>query len=394
MYTPYLMFAYAAALLMVLLGFRVVRRTAPGLRGLRSLRRFILCDMSAILLMALHPQLIALFSVMVANYLLFVGAIALYQAAAEIVEVQPRLVPWMVALCAASLPPFLWFTYVRLIPVARLGIHCGVVAAIFAMTSDLLFRQRRPGLRDAARAGGWLMAAAATANGVWAAYGIVFNPHINIMNPGAANEAFSYCSMILGLGNLASLIWLSLCVHGQELRSVAETDALTGLMNRGAFEEMLRRELGRNAVESRSLGLVLIDVDYFKQVNDAHGHLVGDDVLRRIGTTLRLGTRPSDALARFGGEEFVLLLRDTGAAQAEEVAERLRTDVAALTDLPGRVTLTASFGVAVSQPGDSSTEFLLRADEALYRSKREGRNLVSVAGSGAREAAGLRIVRN
>jgi diguanylate cyclase (GGDEF)-like protein len=139
---------------------------------------------------------------------------------------------------------------------------------------------------------------------------------------------------------------------------------------------------------------MLIDIDFFKQVNDAHGHLVGDDVLRRIGTALRLGTRPSDVLARFGGEEFVILLRDAGAMQAEEVAQRLRADIAALTDLPGRVNLTASFGVAVSQPGDSTGELLRRADEALYRSKRGGRNLVSVAASGARDSTTLRIVRH
>jgi diguanylate cyclase (GGDEF)-like protein len=394
MYTPYLMFAYAAALFLVLLGFRVVRSSAPSLRGLRSLRRFILCDMSAIVLMAFHPQIIQLFSVMVANYLLFVGAIALYQAAAEILDVQPRMLGWMFGLCAASLPPFLWFTYVRLVPVARLGIHCGVVVAIFAMTSILLFRQGKAELRDPARATAWLMVAAAIVNGLWGGFAMIFSPGINVMHPGAANEAFSYCSMMLGLSNVASLAWLSLCVHRQQLQKVAETDALTGLMNRGAFEQMLRRELARGAFTDGALGLMLIDIDYFKQVNDAHGHLVGDDVLRRISTTLRLGTRPSDVLARFGGEEFVILLRDAGTTQAEEVAERLRADIAALTDLPGRVHLTASFGVAISQPGDSTGQFLLRADEALYRSKREGRNLVSVAGTGARESRTLRIVRN
>jgi diguanylate cyclase (GGDEF)-like protein len=394
MYTPYLMFAYAAALFLVLLGFRVVRSSAPNLRGLRPLRRFILCDISAIVLMALHPQIIQLFSVMVANYLLFVGAIALYQAAAEILDVQPRMLPWIIGLCAASLAPFLWFTYVRLVPVARLGIHCSVVAAIFIATSMLLFRQSSEELRDPARASAWLLVAAAIVNVSWAGYAIIFSPIVNIMHPGAANEVFSYCSMMLGLGEVASLAWLSLCVHREELHRIAETDALTGLMNRGGFEDMLRRELARKAGASGTLGLMLIDIDYFKQVNDAHGHLVGDDVLRRIGTALRLGTRPSDVLARFGGEEFVILLRDAGAVQAEEVAERLRLDIAALTDLPGRVSLTASFGVAVSQPGDSTGEFLRRADEALYRSKREGRNLVSVAASAGRESTTLRIVRH
>jgi diguanylate cyclase (GGDEF)-like protein len=191
---------------------------------------------------------------------------------------------------------------------------------------------------------------------------------------------------MLGLGNVVALAWLSLSAHRHELEVVAQTDSLTGLLNRGAFEEILRRELKNPASPGWRVALLLIDVDYFKQVNDAHGHLVGDDVLRRIGAALRLGIRPSDVLARFGGEEFVILLHDACLESAEEVAERLRGDIAALDDLPQRVSLTASFGVAASVLGESATEFLLRADEALYRSKREGRNLVRVDRGGRRMA--------
>jgi diguanylate cyclase (GGDEF)-like protein len=185
---------------------------------------------------------------------------------------------------------------------------------------------------------------------------------------------------------VVSLAWLSLCVHRQDLQIVAQTDALTGLLNRGAFEECLRRELAAGPAQGSILGLMLVDIDYFKQVNDEHGHLAGDDVLRRISTTLRAGIRPTDVLARFGGEEFVVLLHGAGAAQSEEVAERLRATIEALVNLPGDVRLTASFGVAVSQPADSVHSLLVRADEALYRSKRDGRNLVRVHAVGARPA--------
>lgn len=159
---------------------------------------------------------------------------------------------------------------------------------------------------------------------------------------------------------------------------MAQTDVLTGLLNRRAFEEILRRELLRCQRQSSSMGLLIIDLDYFKQVNDSLGHFAGDDVLRRIAMVLRDGTRPSDVLARYGGEEFVVLLRNTGEQESETAAERIRTQIANLAGLPGSVRLTASIGVAISQPGDIATDFLLRSDEALYHSKRRGRNQVSV----------------
>jgi diguanylate cyclase (GGDEF)-like protein len=159
---------------------------------------------------------------------------------------------------------------------------------------------------------------------------------------------------------------------------MAQTDSLTSLLNRRAFEEILRRELLRCDRGGSIMGIMLIDLDYFKQVNDSLGHFAGDDVLRRIALVLRDGTRPSDVLGRYGGEEFVVLLRNAGLEESLIAAERIRLKIANMSGLPGSVTLTASIGVAVSLAKDTATEFLLRADEALYRSKREGRNLVSV----------------
>jgi diguanylate cyclase (GGDEF)-like protein len=175
-----------------------------------------------------------------------------------------------------------------------------------------------------------------------------------------------------------ALLWLALTVHRLDLNKMAQTDALTGLLNRRAFEEILRRELLRCERSGGVMGLMLIDLDYFKQVNDSLGHFAGDDVLRRIATALRESTRPSDVLARYGGEEFVVLLRNAALEESRVAAERIRQRIANVGELPGSVTLTGSIGVAVSEPRDSTTDFLLRADEALYRSKREGRNQVSV----------------
>lgn len=385
-YTPYLMCAYAAALLLVLLGFRVIRRGMPELRGAAHLQRFILYGLAALLLFALRSHAPALLTIVAPNFLLFAGSLFLYCAAAAILEVPARLLGWIIGICIAALPPFLWFTYHRNDTVGRLEVHCSVMIAIFSMASAMLFRERRPALRYAARASAWLMTATIVLNAAWGTFGLVYRPHANFMYPDLVDAGFSYLTMILGLSNVVALAWLSLSAHRHELQVTAQTDSLTGLLNPGAFEETLRRDLQRCADAGRAMGLMLIDIDYFKKVNDAHGHLVGDDVLRRIGSALRLGIRPADVLARFGGEEFVILLRDAGLESTEEVAERLRSDIAALDDMPRGVNLTASFGVAASLPGETAGEFLLRADEALYRSKREGRNLVRVDRGGRRMA--------
>lgn len=386
MYTPYLMCAYAATLLLLLVGLRVVRRSAPDLRGVTYLRRYILCAICGVLLIALRPQLVPLFSILVANYLFFAGAIFLYLAATEILGIPRRLLPAMLALCGLSLPLFLAFTYPKTIPVARLEIHCGVIALVFTVTAILLVRHGHGPLRSPARAAAGILGTAAAIQCAWGISDLFITPTPTVMHPDAINAGFSYLAMIFGLGNVVSLAWLSLWVHRQELHTIAQTDSLTGLLNRGAFEESLRRELALSQALGHALGLILVDIDFFKQVNDEHGHLAGDDVLRRISATLRTGTRPSDVLARFGGEEFIVLLRGAGPAQTEEVAERLRAAVAEMKNLPGGKRLTASFGVAVSQPQDSVTSLVVRADEALYRSKHDGRNLVRVHSASGRPA--------
>lgn len=386
MYTPYLMCAYAAALTLVLMGLQVVNRSTPDLRGVAWLRKFVICAICGVLLIALRPQLAPLFSILVANYLFFAGVTFLYLAAAEILGVPHRLLPAIVILCGLSLPFFVAFTYPRPVPLGRLEVHCAVIALILSASVVLLLRHGRGALQHPARAAAGILGASAALHCAWGITDLFIPPLPLVMHPGPLDAAFSYLSMIFGLGNVISLAWLSLCVHRQELQTIAQTDALTGLLNRGAFEGCLPRELARCQAQNSVLSLMLVDLDYFKQVNDEHGHLAGDDVLRRISGTLRAGIRPSDVLARFGGEEFVILLYGARLEQAEEVAERLRAAVEDLMNLPGGIRVTASFGVAVSQPDDSASSLVVRADEALYRSKRDGRNRVRVNSATARPA--------
>jgi diguanylate cyclase (GGDEF)-like protein len=158
----------------------------------------------------------------------------------------------------------------------------------------------------------------------------------------------------------------------------AYTDFLTGLRNRRYLELVLDRELFRVARYGRPLSLIVLDLDGFKAVNDTHGHEVGDRVLKALARCLEEHLRQSDRAVRLGGEEFAVLLPETGLPQALRLAERLRQAVAALR-VPPVERLSASFGVAQASPTDSPLSLLKRADEALYRAKRQGKNRVEAA---------------
>lgn len=167
----------------------------------------------------------------------------------------------------------------------------------------------------------------------------------------------------------------------EALRVQATHDSLTGAWNHGAIIEMLERELARAKREGSTLGVVLADLDHFKQVNDHHGHLAGDEVLRAAAQRMTRALRRYDFLGRYGGEEFLILLPRCGLADALGLAERLRRSVAAdpVVSAAGEIRFTMSLGVTASDQEDpSAAEALLhRADEALYQAKRQGRNRVA-----------------
>lgn len=156
------------------------------------------------------------------------------------------------------------------------------------------------------------------------------------------------------------------------------TDPLTGCYNRLYLDQQLAREIERAARYDRDLSVIMCDLDLFKEVNDVLGHAAGDAVLRRLGGHLNTMRRDSDWVARFGGEEFVLVLPETSVDRALALAERLRSSLAGLVidHDGGSITVTGSFGVTALAPGDSPEALLARSDVALYRAKADGRNRV------------------
>jgi len=167
------------------------------------------------------------------------------------------------------------------------------------------------------------------------------------------------------------------------LRRVAATDHLTGLSSRGQFLQSAQEALARAQRYGLPLSLVMLDIDHFKQVNDRHGHALGDEALRAVAQVCMSMLRGQDRVGRLGGEEYCLLLPDTDAPAAEAAAERLRDAIAQLrlaTPTGQQLVLTASFGVSVLHFGDTLDSMLARADAGLYAAKHAGRNRVSGAG--------------
>ena len=177
----------------------------------------------------------------------------------------------------------------------------------------------------------------------------------------------------------------------RDLRSQATTDPLTGLFNRLKFDEALAGEISRSARYGTSLSLALYDVDRFKAINDTHGHQTGDKVLTELSSLVAGSIRSVDVLARWGGEEFAMMLPGCDGAMAFQAAEKLRATIAEVAiDAVGVV--TCSFGVAQYVDGETAALLIARADRALYRAKINGRNRVELATTDSESATALASV--
>jgi len=156
----------------------------------------------------------------------------------------------------------------------------------------------------------------------------------------------------------------------------AQKDGLTGICNRGAFDEVLSREVDLAQRHDRSLGIIVIDIDHFKSVNDTYGHSTGDCLIKAMALCAGQTIRHSDQLFRYGGEEFVVLLPETNTRGVIRLAERIRKNIENMKSLceGNQIKITASLGVASLQYNEDEFGFFSRADKALYEAKNAGRN--------------------
>ncbi len=170
-------------------------------------------------------------------------------------------------------------------------------------------------------------------------------------------------------------------IHAREnLRFQATHDALTGIWNRGAIVAMLRRELDRAFRSQGSVAVLMLDLDHFKRINDTHGHLAGDDVLKEAANRVVRSTRSYDLVGRYGGEEFLIVLPGCDSDQLRQAAERIRRTIGdtPMQTLNSSPEVTASIGATVCADNNSAEEVLAVADAALYQAKNSGRDRVAI----------------
>jgi diguanylate cyclase (GGDEF)-like protein len=187
------------------------------------------------------------------------------------------------------------------------------------------------------------------------------------------------CAAITALVLL--IVYFTINRYQRRLEQMATTDNLTGLANRHALE-LLLDQASREAVRQRTpIAAVMLDVDHFKELNDRRGHLAGDHVLRAVAQTLKDSLRSSDIACRWGGEEFLLILKDTDLSAAARLADNLRAKIAQQEHAldGGSTAVTVSGGVTTYCAGESQESFIARADALLYQAKQEGRNRVCPA---------------
>lgn len=214
---------------------------------------------------------------------------------------------------------------------------------------------------------------------VWAALGFPFQPYSS-MPVILASLPFMFVYP-MAISSAAYGLARKVVRQNRQLAHISRTDPLTGLQNRLHWDDSATATMTYCARSSKDAALIVIDVDRFKEINDFHGHLVGDAVLRRVAATLQAATRMTDTASRIGGDEFVLILMDIDLGGALAIAERVRHAVedARFDDAPS-LRCTVSIGVARMGPKTVSAAMWMRhADNALYRAKQLGRNAVTVA---------------
>ncbi len=161
----------------------------------------------------------------------------------------------------------------------------------------------------------------------------------------------------------------------------AHKDALTGISNRAALDETLSREVDIAHRHDRALGMIIIDIDHFKSINDNYGHATGDCLLKALSLNAEETIRLSDQIFRFGGEEFVVLLPETAVGGVKRLAERIRRNIESLESCceGSNIKMTVSLGIATLNYGEDEEGFFIRADKALYQAKNDGRNCTRIA---------------
>ncbi|GAB3539386.1 GGDEF domain-containing protein [Noviherbaspirillum agri] len=363
--------------------FMLRRSFPPTIGGLVFWSRGLLGMVIASALFGLTGVIPPLFSVVLANAMLVGGIMSFYAGFRDFAGM-PTHHPALAAVLAGVIAHVGWFTYVDDSYPARAMLVTTVDTLLFIASTVLVYKTSGQTLAGrftclvfasiAVVSGGRALTLILQLDATDSVLGTTLSQKIYL-----AALAFSVLAITLGAMMLAN----------ERLRTalefIASHDHLTDAFARGAFIELLKKEMARSQRHHRPLALLMFDLDYFKSVNDRYGHVVGDRVIVDFVRRTKSLLRKHDSIGRYGGEEFVALLPETDCDEARAVAERICTSIAQQSgDLPH---YTVSIGVAVTMNGSLPIDVLLSdADRALYLAKAKGRNRVEVAGQEIRQS--------
>ena len=361
------------SLLMALVHFSIKRSYPASVRVPHEWTVSMLIFIVGGLLASSAGRLPVVLSVVAANLALWLALYIAYVGSQRFFGVKPHLRAWLATLGIALLV-CLWFTWAEPNYMMRLRLATLVMAALCGVHARLVLQQ---GLDTFAKRAAFFTLMFSAANQLAravSAFGTASST--NVLDTSLHHQLY-LCACILGfLLTSLSTILMAADRLADELKQRAAHDPLTGALTRRHMDDLCQAELDRSHRNGRSMALLMMDLDHFKAINDSHGHQTGDEVLVNFVNGTREMLRPSDALGRFGGEEFLALLPETDLPQARLVAERIRARCAQSS---GTTAHTVSIGLAITAAAPETVrDMLKRADVALYRAKAQGRNLVEV----------------
>ena len=363
------------SLLMALVLFFLRRSFPPSIRGLGEWAAAPAIIFVATLLFGARGTIPDLLSVVLANMLLLGGAVLMYFGSQRFFNLAPSLRLWSGLLLLALLA-LTWFALVEPHYGVRVAIVGGLMSLLALVHARLILHHGPSAFSSHFAGGAQLLLALSQAMRGLSAFGLaagdrIFDNSLPTQTAYVALNAFTILMTTIGMVLMATDRLRA------EIEYLASHDTLTGALSRRVLIDACEQELERCRRKGYSMSLLMLDLDNFKAINDAHGHLVGDQVLVDFTGRAKAALRRPDHLGRFGGEEFVALLPETGIDEALVVAERLRAAVASSTAAHG---CTVSIGVAGSAASAATVDAILsRADTAMYAAKAAGRNCVRSA---------------
>jgi len=320
-------------------------------------------------------------SVVIANSAIYIGVIVIYRGLFRFLGISFNLERYLSPLLAASLAVLLYYYkfHVPNVNIRIIFFSLFFSAICFIAIFGLLKYEKEFG-RTAVK----LIISMFFIIGVFHLFRVLWTIYEaqlhDFMQAGFIHSLTIIGSEFVVLLTSFATIWITTDVLQSKLTKMAQTDPLTQLYNRRAFKEYCDVEFSRTLRTNEAFSIIMCDLDHFKSINDQHGHQIGDEVLKVFADVLRNNVRKHDVVARFGGEEFVILLPETDIKNGLVVAEHLRTAVqsaSAPTNAGSNLTFSASFGVSQYSDGVNEWAVVLdHADKALYSAKEQGRNRV------------------